>query len=250
MRMPINRRDFLSTGILAGFAPGFRGCFQSGDDTSPVNGGEKDATSSQLTVAQYVVQRLAALGIKHVFGVPGDFSFPIDIAVENDADLTWIGCSNELNAAYAADGYARINGAAILCTTYNVGSAAALAGVMGCKAERVPVFHLSGAPSTRLQDARLRMHHSYGDGNLDQFHQYHDVSVCASVTLTPANVVSEMDNVINAAASRRMPVYIEIPEDCAWAPIKDISIPDVPFSQAPIFLIVSVRPTHAFIRRG
>lgn len=238
MRMPINRRDFLSTGIMAGFAPGLRGCLQSGDDTSAVNRGEKDATSPQLTVAQYVVQRLAALGIKHVFGVPGDYSFPIDIAVEeNHAVLTWVGCSNELNAAYAADGYARINGAAILCTTYNVGSAAALAGVMGCKAERVSVFHLSGAPSTKLQEAGLRMHHSYGDGNLKQFRDYHDVSVCASATLTPDNAVSEMTRVINAAASQRKPVYIEIPEDCAWALMKAEPIPSEPFSQQPVILI-------------
>jgi indolepyruvate decarboxylase len=236
MRTPINRRDFLSTGIMAGFAPGLRGCFQSSDAPSPTNGEETNVPGSQVTVAQYVVQRLAALGIKHVFGVPGDYSFPLDIAIENNTSLTWVGCSNELNAAYAADGYARINGAAILCTTYDVGSAAALAGVMGCKAERVPVFHLSGAPSTQLQLLKLRMHHSYGDGNLSQFYHYHDVSVCASVTLTPETAVSELEDVIKKAASQRMPVYIEISEDSARTPIVETPpFPTTPFSQMPIF---------------
>ena len=60
------------------------------------------------TVAEYVLDRLADLGIGHVFGVPGDFAFPVDDAVEASGRLTWIGCSNELNAAYAADGYGRI----------------------------------------------------------------------------------------------------------------------------------------------
>src|ERR1700739_2905104 len=102
-------------------------------------------------------------------------SFPLILPSRNTTGLTWINCSNELNAAYSADGYARVHGAAILSTTYNVGAAAALAGVMGCKAERVPVFQLVGAPSTRMARTRRHMHHSYGDGNLDQFRGYNEV---------------------------------------------------------------------------
>jgi len=235
MRMPINRRDFLGVSIMAGVAPGLRGCFRTGDGVSAVNSGEATPTNDQTTVAEYVVKRLAALGIKHVFGVPGDYSFPIDIAIEKYDGLTWVGCSNELNAAYSADGYARINGAAILCTTYNVGSAAALAGVMGCKAERVPIFHLVGAPSTRLEQARRHMHHSYADGNLDQFRQYHEVSVCASAYLTPENVIAEMERVIFEAVSQRMPVYIQIPEDYALMPVIGTQVVGVPFAQAATF---------------
>lgn len=73
------------------------------------------------TVAEYVVKRLSDLGIDKVFGVPGDYSFPIDDAIELCPSLRWIACANELNAAYAADGYARRKGAAILSTTYGVG---------------------------------------------------------------------------------------------------------------------------------
>lgn len=235
--MPMNRREFLEASIMAGVAPGLRGCFRSGDDTAAVASGvEADHEDGQLTVAEYVVQRLAALGIKHVFGVPGDYAFPIDLAVERHKDLTWVGCSNELNAAYSADGYARINGAAILCTTYNVGSAAALAGVMGCKAERVPVFHLVGSPSTRLWKDHRHMHHSYGDGDQKQFGSYHEVSVCASAYLNPDNAIDETEKVIREAATQRMPVYIEIPEDCALMPVKGIPKPNLPFDQVPTFI--------------
>ena len=62
------------------------------------------------TVAEYAVMRLSELGIDRVFGVPGDYAFPIDDAIEACPALTWIGCANELNAAYAADGYARRRG--------------------------------------------------------------------------------------------------------------------------------------------
>jgi indolepyruvate decarboxylase len=234
MNMSLNRRNFLGTGIMAGVAPGLRSCFPTRDGFLAVNGGDATATDTQPTVAEYVVQRLAALGIKHAFGVPGDFAFPIDKAIEKYID--WVGCSNELNAAYSADGYARVNGAAILSTTYNVGSAAALAGVMGCKAERLPVFHLVGSPSTRLVRNRRHIHHSYADGNFDQFRQYHGVSVCTSAYLTPQNTISEMERVIFQAVSQRMPVYIEIPEDYALMPVVGTPVPGLPFAQAPTFL--------------
>jgi indolepyruvate decarboxylase len=78
------------------------------------------------TVAQYTLSRLAQLGIDRVFGVPGDYAFSIDDAAEQVPGLVWVACTNELNAAYAADGYARIRGAAILSTTYGVGELSAL----------------------------------------------------------------------------------------------------------------------------
>jgi indolepyruvate decarboxylase len=72
--------------------------------------------TSAVKVADYIVQRLAAEGIDHCFGVAGDV-FPICDAVDSSAKVKWIGCSNELNASYAADGYARIRGAAMSVTT-------------------------------------------------------------------------------------------------------------------------------------
>ena len=106
---------------------------------------------SHPTVAEYVIQRLAALGIDRVFGLPGDYSFPIDDAIETTPGIQWVLCANELNAAYAADGYARVRGAAVMTTTYGVGELSAINGLMGARAHRLPVFHLVGAPSLRLQ---------------------------------------------------------------------------------------------------
>ena len=70
-------------------------------------------TMRATTVADYIVQRLADEGITHCFGVPGDYAFPVCDAVERSPKIRWIGCSNELNASYAADGYARVRGAAM-----------------------------------------------------------------------------------------------------------------------------------------
>jgi indolepyruvate decarboxylase len=73
------------------------------------------------TVIEHVLARLMAIGISKVFGVAGDYAFPVDDAVVNSTDLEWVGCCNELNAAYAADGYSRVRGSAAVCTTYGVG---------------------------------------------------------------------------------------------------------------------------------
>ena len=70
-------------------------------------------------VADYIVERIAAEGISHCFGVAGDYVFPICDAVDSSPKVKWIGCANELNASYAADGYARIRGAAMLATTWD-----------------------------------------------------------------------------------------------------------------------------------
>ena len=99
--------------------------------------------STQPNVADYIVQRLAREGITDCFGVAGDFAFKLDDAVARSEAIRWIGCSNELDAAYAADGYARVRGCSLLSTTYAVGELSALNGVMGAKAERSCVFHWS-----------------------------------------------------------------------------------------------------------
>ena len=121
------------------------------------------------SVADYIVERLAAEGISHCFGVAGDYVFPICDAVDNSAKVKWIGCANELNASYAADGYARIRGAAMLVTTYGVGELSALNGVMGAKAERSLVFHVVGMPSYQHQRVRKITHHTLGDGVFGNF---------------------------------------------------------------------------------
>jgi indolepyruvate decarboxylase len=62
------------------------------------------------TVIEHVLGRLKAIGVNHIFGVAGDYAFPVDDAVVNFQGIEWVGCCNELNAGYAADGYARIHG--------------------------------------------------------------------------------------------------------------------------------------------
>ena len=67
------------------------------------------------TIGQYLLRRLNEAGVRHAFGVPGDFNLNLMQQIEDGSEIDWIGNGNELNAAYAADGYARLNGMAALC---------------------------------------------------------------------------------------------------------------------------------------
>lgn len=67
-----------------------------------------DSTKT-TTLSEYLFIRLRQLGVDSMFGLPGDFNLKLLDYVE-PAGLKWIGNCNELNAGYAADGYARIKG--------------------------------------------------------------------------------------------------------------------------------------------
>jgi indolepyruvate decarboxylase len=176
-------------------------------------------TTKATTVIDYIVQRLADEGIQHCFGVPGDYAFPVGDAVDRNPNIKWIGCSNELNASYAADGYARVRGAAMLSTTYAVGELSAINGVMGAKAERSLVFHVVGMPSYQNQRLRKTMHHTVGDGDFGNFINISAQAACCHAVINPDNCVIEMERVIAEARRNNQPAYIVVPSDFAQAPV-------------------------------
>jgi indolepyruvate decarboxylase len=176
-------------------------------------------TMQATSVVDYIVQRLADEGITHCFGVPGDYAFPVCDAVERSPQVRWIGCANELNASYAADGYARVRGAAMLATTYAVGELSALNGVMGAKAERSLIFHVVGMPSYQNQRLRKTMHHTLGDGVFGNFIDMSAQAACCHAVINPDNCMIEMERVIAEARRHNQPAYIVVPSDDALAPV-------------------------------
>jgi indolepyruvate decarboxylase len=175
--------------------------------------------SGQPTVADYIVRRIGREGVADCFGVAGDFAFKLDDAVARSEAIRWIGCSNELDAAYAADGYARVRGCSMLCTTYAVGELSALNGVMGAKAERSCIFHLVGMPRMRHQRVRKIIHHTFGDGQFQNFANISAQAACASAVITPDNCVHEMERLIATARAESRPAYILVASDYGVTPL-------------------------------
>jgi len=173
---------------------------------------------SQTTI-QYVLSRLRQLGVTDYFGVPGDFAFPINDAICEDKSLRFIGSCNELNAAYAADGYARVKGLAAINTTYGVGELGALPGIAGAYAEHLPIFHLTGQPSRATQRARAVVHHTLGNGEFDLFYEMTAPAVCARTIISAENCIAETERLIATALYHRRPVYMAFPSDVADQPV-------------------------------
>lgn len=120
--------------------------------------------------------------------------------VEDHPTLEWVGNANELNAAYSADGYSRANHTiAALVTTFGVGELSALNGVAGAYAEKIPVVHIVGAPSTIAQGKHALLHHTLGDGRFDAFQQMSRPISAASLILgdlAPEEMPRDIDRVL------------------------------------------------------
>ncbi len=181
-----------------------------------------------MTVIQHVLSRLWEIGVDAVFGVPGDYAFPVNDAICDDPNIRWIGCCNELNAGYAADGYARIKGIGALSTTYGVGELSAINAVAGSYAEHLPIFHLVGMPHMSVQSARIPMHHTLGNGEFDLFRRMSEPVVCAHAVLTPENAAYETERLIAEALYHRRPVYMGFSGDLAEQPVLGKAQPIVP----------------------
>ncbi|MGO2367914.1 MAG: alpha-keto acid decarboxylase family protein [Serratia sp. (in: enterobacteria)] len=175
--------------------------------------------SKNYTVADYLLDRLAQIGIRHFFGVPGDYNLQFLDHVIAHPQIAWVGCANELNAAYAADGYARCKPAAALLTTFGVGELSAVNGIAGSYAEYLPVIHVVGAPALRAQRAGDLLHHSLGDGDFGHFARMAKEVTVAQASLTADNAEAEIDRLLTTALFEHRPVYLLLPSEVAEAPL-------------------------------
>ncbi|CEH12280.1 Thiamine pyrophosphate-requiring enzyme [Ceraceosorus bombacis] len=262
---------------------------------------DDDDASSTITLADYILHRLSSLGCSSIQGVPGDFSMPFLDAVSQHASFEWVGNTNELNAAYSADGYARCaqiesrcsdegqaaggggveqeqeeeeeeesklraatctpleptsgreksssrspnrrprgSKIAALCTTFGVGELSALNGIAGSYAERLPVLHIVGVPSTQAQSNRALLHHTLGDGDFAAFSQMSKHVSCAAVHLGELLIgeaqeeagdvesecssrgkmlAKEVDALLGRVVREARPGYLALPTDLVHLPI-------------------------------
>lgn len=167
--------------------------------------------NSKITVAEYLLTRLKQIGLDHLFGVPGDFVLGFFNQVLN-SEVKYVGTCNELNAAYAADGYARIRGIGAFATTFGVGELSAINGVAGAFAERVPVVAITGSPATINFRTRPLLHHTLGDYQIP-LKMYEKITVASTQLASGETAPDEIDRVLSACLYYQLPVYISIPSD-------------------------------------
>jgi indolepyruvate decarboxylase len=179
------------------------------------------------TIGGFLLRRLQEVGIQHIFGVPGDYNLELMQQLEDRGEPAWIGNCNELNASYAADGYARIKGLGALIVTNGVGALSAINGVAGAYSEHVPVICICGSiPARAVQRGEL-MHHTLADREKGNFYRAFAEVTVAQAVLSPENAAAEIDRLIVTAWRQKLPVYIELPSDIAYL---EIHAPDEPLN--------------------
>lgn len=171
------------------------------------------------TVGAYLIKRLEQAGLKHIFGVLGDYVLGFFECLEKSRLKVVCNC-NELNAGYAADAYGRVSGLSAVCVTYGVGGFSLFNAVVGAFAERIPLVVISGAPRIFERTHHHLLHHTTGDMNL-QYNMYEKVTVASCVLTNPAQAPAQIDKAIEACLKFKRPVYIEAPIDIISCPCQE-----------------------------
>jgi indolepyruvate decarboxylase len=167
--------------------------------------------TATTTVGKYLIDRLCDLGVRHVFGIPGDYVLAFYKMLE-ESPIQLVGTTTELAAGYAADAYARLRGIGVACVTYAVGGLS-LANAVACAyAEKSPVVVISGACGLRERHPNLLLHHCV-EGFDTQREVFERLTVASCALEDPLIAFREIDRVLAACLRYKGPVYIELPRD-------------------------------------
>ncbi len=175
------------------------------------------------TIGSALIERLHQLGVRHMFGIPGDYVLGLYKLIEQ-SPIQLIGTTREDAAGYAADAYARINGIGACCVTYCVGGLNLVNAIACAYAERSPVVLLTGSPgmSERIQNPYL--HHMVKDFST-QKEVFEKMTVAAVVLDDPHTAEREMERAFATLLRYKRPIYLEVPRDLVHVPLPPATHP-------------------------
>ena len=168
------------------------------------------------SIGEYLIQRLYAHGVRHIFGIPGDYVLGFYDQLKSSRIQTITTC-DEQGAGFAADAYARVAGLGAVCITYCVGGLKVVNPIAGAFAEKSPVVVISGAPGIREREKNPLLHHKVRDFDT-QKKVFEQITVASTVLEDSATALAEIDRVLHAAVRYKRPVYIELPRDMVAVP--------------------------------
>lgn len=169
------------------------------------------------TIGSAIIDRLHQLGVRHIFGIPGDYVLSLYKLIEA-SPIQQIGTTREDCAGFAADAYARINGIGAVCVTYCVGGLNTVNAIACAYAERSPVVLLTGSPGLSERIRTPYLHHMVRDFST-QREVFEQITVAAISLDDPSTAEREMDRAFSSLLRYRRPIYIEIPRDLVHTPL-------------------------------
>ena len=181
-----------------------------------------------VTVAEFILSRLKGLGVDHIFGIPGDYILPFFESLVA-GNMEHIAPCNELNAGYAADGYARLRGLGAVAVTYGPGAFSLVNATAGAYAERVPIVLICGGPPGDAYRTQPYLHHVLPDRYDASLRIFEQITVGVKVLKDAARAAAEIDELLQLCLSERRPVYLEIAQNVQRQVVSRASeqLPDV-----------------------
>ncbi|CAL4894027.1 unnamed protein product [Urochloa decumbens] len=187
------------------------------------------------TLGRHLARRLVQIGASDVFAVPGDFNLTLLDYLIAEPGLNLVGCCNELNAGYAADGYARSRGVGACAVTFTVGGLSVLNAIAGAYSENLPVICIVGGPNSNDYGTNRVLHHTIGLPDFSQELRCFQAITCHQAVVNNLDDAHEqIDTAIATALRESKPVYISV--SCNLA---GLSHPT--FSREPVPLFISPR---------
>src|SRR5215203_5353951 len=166
---------------------------------------------ARMPMGAFLFEYLHRRGVRHCFGVPGDFALPTFAWLEK-SKIKSITTTHEPGAGFAADAYSRLNGIGLVCVTYCVGGLNVLNAIAGAYAEKSPVVVISGAPGKLDREKDPLLHHKVKTFET-QRRVYDEVTVASCVLLDEERAAGEVVRCVEACLRHKRPVYIEVPHD-------------------------------------
>jgi TPP-dependent 2-oxoacid decarboxylase len=167
---------------------------------------------SNQSVGDYLIDRLHNYGIRHIFGVPGDYILGFYQQLNQSNKIKIINTCDEQGAGFAADAYARINGLGVACVTYCVGGLKVVNSTAQAFAEKSPLVIISGAPGINERLKNPLLHHKVKDFDT-QRKIFEHITVDSIILDNTQTAAQNIDRVLSSAIYYKKPIYIEIPRD-------------------------------------
>ena len=207
----------------------------------------REGFPATMPLGQFLFEYLYRRGVRHSFGIPGDFVLPTFTWLEK-SKIQNITMTHEPAAGFAADAYSRINGIGLVCVTYCVGGLNVLNAIAGAYAEKSPVVVVSGAPGRKDREKDPLLHHKVKTFET-QRRIYDEVTVASTVLLDEQRAASEIVRCVEACLRHKRPVYIEVPHDIVdrEIPITGI-LPAAPEKSDPHTLDAALSETLSLIQ--
>src|SRR6266481_4493460 len=168
------------------------------------------------SIGQYLIDQLHAHGVRHVFGIPGDYVLGFYDLLSR-SKLRVVNTCDEQGAGFAADAYARVRGLGVVCITYCVGGLKVANTTAEAFAEKSPVVVISGAPGMKEREKNPLLHHKVREFDT-QKKVFEQLTIASTVLSDPQTAFQEIDRVLHAALRFKRPVYIELPRDQVFVP--------------------------------